>query len=128
MGLRFLVALLATWRVAHLVAFEDGPSGVIARLRGAAGAGSWASIMDCFKCLSLWIAAPLALYVTGLRWESIVTALALSGGAMVVQEALHAGRARGEKENVDELLWSEKVAGAETIGEEKTADRRGGSS
>jgi hypothetical protein len=81
-GLRFTVAVLATWRVAHLLAFEDGPFDAIARLRAAAG--RFGGVLDCFFCLSLWVAAPLALWVTDSLLAWVCVALATSGGACLL--------------------------------------------
>jgi hypothetical protein len=60
---RFVLASLATWRVTHLLASEDGPADLIVRLRSRLGPGLVGKLMDCFHCLSLWIAAPAALFV-----------------------------------------------------------------
>ena len=79
---RFLIALLATWRVSHFLAREDGPAGVVLRLRRVLG-----SALDCFKCLSLWIAAPFACFVTLEPLPLVVTWLALSGGASLLDAA-----------------------------------------
>jgi hypothetical protein len=82
---RLALAVLATWRVTHLLANEDGPADVIFRLRRQLGESLIGSLMDCFNCLSLWIAAPAALFVsTGpLTWA--VSWLALSGGACLLE-------------------------------------------
>src|SRR5437763_519395 len=58
--IRFAIASLAAWRITHLLAHEDGPGDVIYRLRALGGAGFWGRLLDCFYCLSLWIAAPLS--------------------------------------------------------------------
>jgi hypothetical protein len=43
------------------------------------------SLLDCFFCLSLWIAVPFALLL-GTGWITrIVTWLALSGAASIIQ-------------------------------------------
>ena len=70
---RFGLAALATWRVAHLVAEEDGPADAIVRLRERAGAGWAGELMDCFYCLSLWTAAPFAFAVSGRSPVAAVT-------------------------------------------------------
>jgi hypothetical protein len=41
--------------------------------------------MDCFYCMSLWIAAPLALFVTRDVSEWFLSWLAVSGGACLLQ-------------------------------------------
>jgi hypothetical protein len=71
------LAILATWRLCHLVAREDGPFDLILRLRLRAGSGMVARLLDCPYCLSLWVAAPIAAWqardlVTGLLlWQAI---------------------------------------------------------
>lgn len=82
---RFAVAVLATWRVAHLVAREDGPFDLIVRVRARAGAGPLGRLMDCPYCLSLWIAAPLTFSITrsGVAW--FAAWLAISGGACLLE-------------------------------------------
>ena len=60
---KFVLALLATWRVTHLISREDGPGDVLVKLRVRAGTGVLGQVMDCFNCLSLWIAAPFAFLV-----------------------------------------------------------------
>jgi hypothetical protein len=48
---------LATWRVTHLLAKEDGPANLVIRLRARLGDGFAGKLMDCFNCLSIWVAA-----------------------------------------------------------------------
>ena len=83
-----LAAILATWRVAHLVVAEDGPWNIVARLRGFAGAGVWGDLMDCFHCTSLWVAAPIALWLSDQWTARVVLWLAVSGGAVVIERLL----------------------------------------
>jgi hypothetical protein len=81
----FVLTLLATWRVTHLLANEDGPADVIFRLRRWLGEGWIGGLMDCFNCLSLWIAAPTALFVSSSPLTWLVSWLALSGGACLLE-------------------------------------------
>ena len=85
--LRIVLAVLATWRVAHLVAREDGPFDVVVRLRGRAGSGVLGQLMDCPYCLSLWIAAPWAFWIAHGAVEWIAVWLAVSGGASLLERA-----------------------------------------
>lgn len=80
--LRLGVATLATWRVAHLLAFEDGPAGLVARLRAAAG--RWGGLLDCFYCLSLWVAGACATWAARDAIEWLLFAFAISGAACVL--------------------------------------------
>jgi hypothetical protein len=82
---RFVVAVLATWRVTHLLALEDGPADLIVRLRLRLGRSFAGALMDCFKCLSLWIAAPAALFVARRPLDWLLTWLALSGAACLLE-------------------------------------------
>jgi hypothetical protein len=79
------LGVLAVWRVTHLLNAEDGPWNLVVRLRRRAGNGFWAGLLDCFYCLSLWIAVPLA-YFIGSRWfERLLLWLALSAGAILLE-------------------------------------------
>jgi hypothetical protein len=81
----FPILVLGVWRATHLMAAEDGPGGILARLRKAAGKGFFGRLLDCFYCLSLWVAAPFAL-VLGSGWmEHALVWPALSGGAILLE-------------------------------------------
>jgi Protein of unknown function (DUF1360) len=83
--IRFVLAVLATWRVTHLLANEDGPAELIVRLRSRLGGSMAGEMMDCFNCLSLWIAAPAAIFVVRTPLEWLFAWLALSGAACLLQ-------------------------------------------
>ena len=81
----FLLGSLAVWRVVHLLHAEDGPGDWLVRLRRAAGQGFWGSALDCFYCLSVWIAAPAAL-LAGASWrERALLWPALSAAAIFLE-------------------------------------------
>lgn len=82
---RFLLASLATWRVTHLLACEDGPADVFVRFRARLGSGFFGKLMDCFQCLSFWVALPLAFFVSRELVEWFVIWLALSGTACLLE-------------------------------------------
>jgi hypothetical protein len=86
-GLRFALASLATWRLTHLLVEEDGPADVVVRLRARAGESWIGELMDCFYCLSIWVAAPLAIGVTPRRRDTPLVWLALSGAACMLERA-----------------------------------------
>jgi hypothetical protein len=83
--LRFMLALLATWRVTHLIAYEDGPADLMVKLRRRLGAGFFGQLMDCFKCLSLWVAVPFTFAIARGPLEWVLAWLALSGGACLLE-------------------------------------------
>ena len=81
----FVVAVLATWRITHLLAEEDGPADLVVRFRKLLGDSFVGKMMDCFYCLSVWIAAPAALFITRRPLEWFMNWLALSGGACLLE-------------------------------------------
>ena len=82
---RFLIAALATWRLAFLLARERGPWDAFGRLRRGVG-GTVAQGLKCVKCVGLWLAIPFAFFVRGDWLELIVIWLALAGVTALVDE------------------------------------------
>jgi hypothetical protein len=80
----FLLAALATWRLASLMTRERGPYELVARLRARARDSMLGRALQCFYCASLWIAAPLALLVTTSVPRAVVVWVALSGAACLL--------------------------------------------
>ena len=79
------LSTLTIWRITHLLSAEDGPWDVVIRLRKSAGVGFWGELLDCFYCLSLWIAA---LFACGLGedWkEKLMLWPALSAGSILLE-------------------------------------------
>ncbi len=85
--MRLVLAVLATWRVTHLLASEDGPADVIVKFRALLGQSLAGKLMDCFYCLSLWIAAPAALFVTRRFVDWLFVWMAISGAACLLERA-----------------------------------------
>jgi hypothetical protein len=82
---RFCLAALAVWRLTHLLAEEDGPWEVVAKVRARMGTSVFGRLMDCFYCLSLWVSLPLAVWL-GDGWIGLfVHWQALSGAACLFQ-------------------------------------------
>ncbi len=80
-----LLSTLAVWRITHLLQAEDGPWNLFLRLRSAAGNSFAGRLLDCFYCLSLWIAAPFA-YWMGESWkEKLLLWPALSAAAILFE-------------------------------------------
>jgi Protein of unknown function (DUF1360) len=106
--LRFGVAALATWRLTHLLANEDGPADIIARTRERLGESELGALMDCFHCTSIWVAAPFAFYVAKKPMDRLATWLALSAAACLLQQTSTEDQEKGVN---DELLrWPTKSA------------------
>ena len=84
------LGVLAVWRVTHLLQAEDGPWNLIVRLRKFAGNGFWGQLLDCFYCLSLWIAAPFAWFLGQGIKERFLLWLAFSGAAILLERITNA--------------------------------------
>ena len=109
----FLLGTLAVWRITHLLQAEDGPWDVVVHLRRRAGTGFWGQLLDCFYCLSVWIAAPFAVYL-GETWSGRVFLwLALSAGAILLERATDSKHAEAPalyiEESEDEYVLRQKA-------------------
>jgi hypothetical protein len=116
--IRFVLAVLATWRITHLLAHEDGPADLIVKLRAALGNSLAGALRDCFKCLSLWIAAPAALFVAHTPLDWLFAWLALSGAACLLQRLVPEPAEtqpfpQASEGEVSHVLWSETSGPAE---------------
>lgn len=99
-ALRFALAGVAAWRLTHLLALEDGPGDVIAKLRVQAGRSWLGELMDCFDCMSVWVAACFVPFAAPRPGERAVGWLALSGAACALQRIA----ASGEEHDLDLLV------------------------
>ena len=85
------IGALCCWRVTHLLNAEDGPGKILARFRRLAGDGFFGELLDCFYCLSLWVAAPFAaLLASGWR-DGILLWLSISAAAILLERATSRG-------------------------------------
>jgi len=82
---RFVLCAFACWRLAHLLASEDGPGGLVLRARRFLGDSVFGRAMDCFYCVTFWVAGPLALVLAQDLLGWLVGWLAVSGAACVIE-------------------------------------------
>jgi hypothetical protein len=83
----FITSALAVWRLTHLLAKEDGPFDIVFLLRKKVNISFFAHLLDCFYCLSVWIALPFGIAL-GANWlEKALLWLALSGAACLLEQA-----------------------------------------
>lgn len=106
------LGVLAVWRLTHLLAAEDGPGDVLVRLRRRAGDGFWGRLLDCFYCLSLWTAVPFALLLAEGWKEGVLSWLAFSAGAILLERVTGPRPAPffEDEEDDDELLRQSESA------------------
>jgi hypothetical protein len=108
-----LLGALSVYRITHLLHAEDGPWDLSARLRRAAGSGFFARLLDCSYCLSLWIAAPVALAIGDAAQERVLVWLSLSAAVVLLDRRASRGEPPAvywDKEAADELLRREEGA------------------
>lgn len=80
-----ILGILAVWRVTHLLHAEDGPWDALLRLRNALRGRMPGRVLDCFYCLSLWIAIPFVVLLAPSPREGVLLWLALSAGAILLE-------------------------------------------
>lgn len=82
----FIIMALAVWRITHLFSKEDGPFDLVYKLQKKAGTGFFGSLLQCFYCLSIWIALPAGIWL-GDNWkEKGLFWIALSGAACLLEK------------------------------------------
>lgn len=94
----FVLVALAVYRVAHMLALEDGPAWVFLRFRHflqrrLVRRGRWiVEGLMCPLCLAFWLGwlGALLLPYPDWRWYA-VNALALSSVTVILQKALYHG-------------------------------------
>lgn len=80
----FIICTLAIWRISHLFSQEDGPFDIVIKFRKLFGQGFFGDLLDCFYCLSMWVAIPFAVLLCSQWVQGIITWLALSGAACLL--------------------------------------------
>ena len=86
-----LIAILATYRIAQFVVYDNAPFGLMDRARlylgkKAAGAkkhGVWwslAELIHCPFCVGFWVSLLITPFIFGIHWYSILFWLAIAGG------------------------------------------------
>jgi hypothetical protein len=89
-----MLGVLAVWRVSHLLSFESGPFQLLERMRRRVKNGFFRGLLDCFYCISLWIAIPFAAILGEGKKERFLLWLALSAGAILLHRATEPESAR----------------------------------
>lgn len=83
----FLIAALASWRIAHLVARESGPGGIFLRARERFPRNWFRSALSCVKCAGLWSSLPFVMFVGGELSELVAVWLGLAGAVALLEES-----------------------------------------
>lgn len=82
---RYAVIAIVVWRITHLISSEDGPFDIIIRFRKLLGESFWGKLMDCFYCLSIWVALLCACFAASTVKGAIILTLYYSGVAILLE-------------------------------------------
>jgi hypothetical protein len=120
-----VLGALTVWRITYFLQAEDGPWDIVIRVRQFVGEGFWGKLLDCFYCLSVWIAVPIA-YLVGQSWlERALLWPSLSAAAILLE------RVTNRAPRVPPALFAEDPGEERDNGmlrTEKTADEKSGDS
>lgn len=86
---RLLLGVLVVWRITHLLHAENGPWNLLARVRDGLGRLGLGGLLDCFYCLSLWVALPAAWLLGSDLEHRLLLWPALSAGAILIERVTH---------------------------------------
>ena len=82
--LAFALAVLATYRIAHMLTREDGPFDVFSQMREVVGQDTWVGRgLHCVLCVSFWLSLPAA-WLADL--PIVLGWLGVAGGVMVTHK------------------------------------------
>lgn len=109
-----VLGVLVVWRCTHLLSSEDGPWNLVAWMRRKAGSGFLGRLLDCFYCLSLWIAAPFAFWLGETYKERLFLWPALSAGAILLNKI-------GSSEPLPPIYYEEGVPDHAMLRERQSA-------
>lgn len=113
-----IISTLAVWRVTHLLSAEDGPWDIAVRIRKKMGNRFGGRLLDCFYCLSIWVAAPFSYFVGESVRERFYLWLAFSGGAILLDRVTSREAPLPyieEGEETDAMLRKSEKPGADNL-------------
>jgi Protein of unknown function (DUF1360) len=86
-----VLAVLAVWRVAHLLARERGPWDLVSRLHAALAGRPLGALLACPHCVAVWLAVLPAAWLAPGWPHGVLLWLAIAGGASLIELLLPPG-------------------------------------
>lgn len=86
-----VLAVLAVWRVAHLLARERGPWDLVSRLHAALAGRPLGELLACPHCLGFWLALLPAAWLAPDWPRGVLLWLGIAGGASIIEWLLPHG-------------------------------------
>ena len=98
MWIKFVLGILACYRLSQMVVYDEGPFRLFDRLRVWAGCydygengqpkSGWGRLLNCPYCVGLWFSIPLAFVIAErIAWDIIVLWLAIAGAQSFLESA-----------------------------------------
>lgn len=85
----WIAAVLSVYRMAHMIAMEDGPFDVFSTLRGKVGQSNWIGRgFHCVLCISFWLTLP-AIFVHWVIIDPILAWLSIAGACLILHKKLY---------------------------------------
>lgn len=83
-----VLTVLAVWRIASLVCYENGPFKILFFLRKLFYRLKMGSLIECFHCISFWIAIAAVLLVFQGDKNVPLLIFAVSGSASIIERLI----------------------------------------
>lgn len=84
----FVIATLATYRLAKALSEEEGPFGLFLAWRGALDPDqkTWLGRgVNCILCVGFWVALPIAVLITADLWMMPLVWWGLAGAVVIIR-------------------------------------------
>jgi hypothetical protein len=88
-----VLAVLAVWRLAHLLARERGPADLISRLHARLAGTTAGEVLACPYCLGLWLALAPAAWLADGWGQGLLLWWGVAGGAALIERVVEPGLA-----------------------------------
>ena len=83
-----ILSVLTVWRLTTLVCYESGPFHLMVRLRRWLYQLRLGSLLECFHCTSLWIAAGITVCIYKPGVALLFLVFAIAGGASLIEKCI----------------------------------------
>ena len=90
-----MIVVLAAWRITAFICYEAGPFNIGTHLRRVLAMSGLAKMVTCFHCTGAWVSLALTMAVFGVRWLTMLLAVAMAGGVSVIERWLGGDREEG---------------------------------
>ena len=83
-----VVVILGVWRLTSFICYDAGPFGLFSRARKILYQLRLGALVECFHCMSVWVAAAVVVTVYEPALSSLLLVVAVSGGTSLIERFL----------------------------------------